>query len=536
MGQGTMSPVLTPEHRRELEEGSGIASEVITSRGYRSVRTLQEFRELGLEGLPSRVPGLLIPIVGVGREAAQYQFKPDHPRTNDGGKVIKYESPSKRRVGLDLHAFRLNPEWAEAIDVPLWITEGVKKVDCGLSRGLCVVGVQGVWNWQKGRVASPEWGTFRLEGREVRIVFDSDAATNRQVRQAEESMAEFLREQGARVKIIRLPCGTNGKVGLDDYFVQGGSVQGLEDFAVGVEDASRVSLVRLCELQIRTDFDWLVDGLIPAGDLTVISAKPKVGKSTLARAMCGAVSLGSEFLGRSCKQGAVAYLAYEDQVAAIRSHFESLHAPDVLALPDPGQKCEATWLSSQIERHQLRLVVIDTLFRGIAIRDGNDYAGVVRALDPIQNLARETGCGIVVTHHDRKGDGSDAGDSTLGSQGIFGTASTLISLQRDSASNRRTIRSVQRYGTDIEPTELIFDGSYPRLGRSRAESQVQDDMSALIAFVQENPDSGREDLLAANVVAKSRLTKVIDAAIGEGLIIKTMSSARGNPYTLRVPA
>jgi hypothetical protein len=95
---------------------------------------------------------------------------------------------------------------------------------------------------------------------------------------------------------------------------------------------------------------------------------------------------------------------------------------------------------------------------------------------------------------------------------------------------------VQRYGTDIEPTELIFDGSYPRLGRSRAESQVQDDMSALIAFVQENPDSGREDLLAANVVAKARLSKVIEAAVSEGLILKNTSTARGNPYTLRVPA
>jgi hypothetical protein len=529
-----MNRVLTPDHLQELEGGSGISAEVIASRGYRSVTDLKAYSDLGLSGLPRLAPGLLIPLIGFGKDAAPYQYKPDQPRQRDDGKAIKYESPAGFRVGLDLHAFKRNPSWADAIDVPLWITEGAKKVDSGLSRGLCVIGVQGVWLWQKGKVASAEWGSFRLTGREVRIVFDSDAASNPQVRQAEEALGRFLADQGAKVKIVRLPGGANGKVGLDDYFVNGGTVEGLESLAVQLHEASRISLVRLSELRIPAEFDWLVDGLIPAGDLTVISAKPKVGKSTLARAMCGAVAIGAEFLGRTCKKGNAAYLAYEDQIAAIRTHFEELDATGVLALPDSGQKCEQDWLASQIQSHRLRLVVIDTLFRGISIRDGNDYAGVVKALDPIQNLARDTGCAIVVTHHDRKGDGTDAGDSTLGSQGIFGTASTLISLQRDPTSNRRTIRSVQRYGTDLEPTELIFDGSYPRLGRSRAESQVQDDMASLIAYVQEHPGCNREDILAANVVAKSRLTRVIDAAVAEGLIEKTMSNARGNPYTLRM--
>ena len=54
--------------------------------------------------------------------------------------------------------------------VPLWITEGSKKIDCLVSHGCCGVGVIGVWNWRGsnvkgGKVALADWELIALNDR-----------------------------------------------------------------------------------------------------------------------------------------------------------------------------------------------------------------------------------------------------------------------------------------------------------------------------------------------------------------------------------
>ena len=44
--------------------------------------------------------------------------------------------------------------------------------------------------------------------------------------------------------------------------------------------------------------DWLVDGLLPIGGLSLLVAKPKAGRSTLARNLVLAVAQGQDFLGK----------------------------------------------------------------------------------------------------------------------------------------------------------------------------------------------------------------------------------------------
>ena len=109
---------------------------------------------------------------------ATYQYRPDLPRISKDGKAVKYETPSGTRMVLDVHPFareRLgNPV------VPLFITEGIKKGDALVSRGLCAVTLLGVWSWRGtnehgGKIALYEWDYVALNnGRRVYIVFDSD--------------------------------------------------------------------------------------------------------------------------------------------------------------------------------------------------------------------------------------------------------------------------------------------------------------------------------------------------------------------------
>ena len=100
-----------------------------------------------------------------------YQIRPDSPRIREG-KVIKYEMPAGSRMALDVHPFGL-PKLADPT-VPLWVTEGIKKGDCLVSRGCCAIALLGVWNWRGtndygGKTALADWEFIALHGRQVYI-------------------------------------------------------------------------------------------------------------------------------------------------------------------------------------------------------------------------------------------------------------------------------------------------------------------------------------------------------------------------------
>jgi hypothetical protein len=219
-----------PHHRQQLVKESGIAPQVILDRGYRTVKTKTELKRLGFSKRQQLAPALVIPMYGPTGELATHQIRPDSPREDRDGKVIKYETPANSRVYLDVH-----PSQSERIKdstIALWITEGVKKADCVVSHGQCAVALQGVWCWQKGGVPLPEWEDVKLHGRMVYVVFDSDVMTKSAVQAALKKLVAFLVGRGAKVRIVYLPDGEGGKKqGVDDYLVAGGTVKELKTLA-----------------------------------------------------------------------------------------------------------------------------------------------------------------------------------------------------------------------------------------------------------------------------------------------------------------
>ncbi len=167
---------LSDNHRRMLTEESGIAPEVIEVRGYRTVHKKAELKRLGFSEAQCGVPGLLIPIRSPAGEIVLYQYRPDAPRIKDG-KPVKYETPSGSRMALDVHPFARGMLGDPS--VPLFVTEGIKKGDALVSRGLCALALIGVWNWRGtnergGKTILADWDYVALNGRRVYIVFDSD--------------------------------------------------------------------------------------------------------------------------------------------------------------------------------------------------------------------------------------------------------------------------------------------------------------------------------------------------------------------------
>jgi hypothetical protein len=186
---------LADHHKKMLIDESGIAPDVAGARGYRTIEKKVELKTLGFADRQCNPPGLLIPIYSPTGEIVNYQLRPDEPRIDKNGKSVKYETPSGSRMVLDVHPFareRLgNPV------VPLFVTEGIKKGDALVSRGLCTVTLLGVWSWRGrngdgGLTALAEWDYVALNDREVYIVFDSDVMLKPQVHKAMVRLIAFL--------------------------------------------------------------------------------------------------------------------------------------------------------------------------------------------------------------------------------------------------------------------------------------------------------------------------------------------------------
>lgn len=198
---------LAGRHRHELEIGSAILPEIIEESGYYTAKTPQDLPDAFAHY--QRRPGLVIPIRDTTGPVMAWQLKADEPRPDKHGKPIKYDTAVGGRQCIDVPP-RSSPYLANPT-VPLWVTEGRKKVDAGLSHGIrCIVGLQGVYGWRGtnaygGTCALPDWEDIALNGREVVLAFDSDVMVKASVRDALERLGAFLKQRRATVRYLLLP-------------------------------------------------------------------------------------------------------------------------------------------------------------------------------------------------------------------------------------------------------------------------------------------------------------------------------------------
>jgi len=240
---------LSDAHQKMLFGESGIDPAVETERG---TFTAQRGKDVPQEHgwLPTK-PALVFPVHTLDG-GVFCRLRLDNP-----GRYPKYMQPKGHPNRLDVHP-RQHERIRHAGDMR-YITEGEKKVGAGVSHGLLMVGLSGVWNGQKDNELIPDWSLLPLEGERYSITFDSDIASNPNVQMAADRQARLLQEQGAEVFITVLPPAPDGgKQGLDDFFGNGGTVQEIELLTMPYDEAlvERVRLTRDQKLRAAIEALW----------------------------------------------------------------------------------------------------------------------------------------------------------------------------------------------------------------------------------------------------------------------------------------
>lgn len=287
--------------------------------------------------------------------------------------------------------------------------------------------------------------------------------------------------------------------------------------------------------------DWLVDDVILAGGLSMISAKPKVGKSVLATALLSSVGLGLNFIGRQTRKAACLYLSI-DQARAItqvrfRTMFEhSTELPDLYVETSVSENVQdrLNWLRDQVTRLNLSLVVIDTLavflphlFGSGKMSDGG-YTSGLDSMNELRKISADTGAHVCVVHHDKKGE-SEYGEGILGSTSLLGAIDTHINLGRD--VNGRHISIMHRHGGDLDKTYYALDEyGHPVIAGNAADLKAEKLSSEIVEFLANHPESTTEDIKRGVTGSDGMVLNALKQLIRIDKVTQTGTGRKGDPY------
>lgn len=290
----------------------------------------------------------------------------------------------------------------------------------------------------------------------------------------------------------------------------------------------------LSEPEEQVAYVW--DRTLPAGGVSICAAKPKVGKSTLARNLAVAVTRGEPFFGRATAKGKVIYLCLEEKRAEVAGHFRRMGAQDEGILIHTGRAPDDALaaLRDAIAEVDPALVIVDPLSRFVRVRDFNDYAEMARGMEPLIDLARATGCHIHSVHHCGKGE-REGGDALLGSTALFGAVDTLLLMRR--REQARTLHTVQRYGEDLPETVAYLDAETGIVTAAGDLVTLQIDERKRAVLEAIGDESLTEADIKERIGGNQTLTaKALRTLYDGGELRRSGAGKKGDPYFYFKPA
>lgn len=292
------------------------------------------------------------------------------------------------------------------------------------------------------------------------------------------------------------------------------------------------TFITLADLYLRPDpaYNFVVDDLLPVSGSSILVAKPKVGKSTLAQQLARSVAAGTPFLDRGCAQGTVLYMAFEEKDSEVKTSFKAAGAPAempvVFHFGDVPED-RMTALRAAIEIYSPALIVLDTLAYWMGVVDFNDYSQVGAAMRPLHLLARATQTHIMTVHHAGKGGGGI--DSPLGSTALTGNVDTVVWLQ--DTDGGRLIETRQRYGPQMPKTVLAFERKTRTLAMTGTVSEAhQHALKEKIVEILLGRCMTETDLRDTLRADKAHMLIALNELVAAKRIVRSGRGARNSPY------
>jgi RecA/RadA recombinase len=252
----------------------------------------------------------------------------------------------------------------------------------------------------------------------------------------------------------------------------------------------KFKLFSVAEMLKLSEPKWLIDKIFPVGSLVGLFGKSGDGKSFVALDWALSVAQGTEWLGRSVRQGAVVYVAAEGgrsiakRIAAWMKHHAVRKVSDAFFLLEGVQvrsQEDVDLLVTQMSKRSCEpaLIVIDTLARCFGDGDENSTKEMNQFVNGLASLQQQTQAAVMVVHHS----GLASQERERGSTALRGAADVMIRVSKK--KNLITVENnKQKDDEQFEPVKMqlqqvvIAGGSrtscvlVPQKGNARVEDDV----------------------------------------------------------------
>jgi AAA domain len=291
---------------------------------------------------------------------------------------------------------------------------------------------------------------------------------------------------------------------------------------------------------------FLVPGLIPAEGVTVISSKPKVGKSWLLLDLAISATMDRSTLGElKVAQGYVLHLALEDSDRRLQNRGTKLlptftgEWPESLRyftkwrrVDEGGLDDTREWVEETRQKgHRISFVSIDVLqmIRPRRTRAGQTaYERDYEAIEGLRQLANELHVAILISTHNRKGGSDDLLDLVSGTLGLSGAADTIIVIERQGHGFVFDVR-----GRDIEGDTLAAEFNkntcrWALLGDAAVMRMSRERQAILTALEDAEPEPlGPSAISTASGVKADSVRHLLRKLETDGLVRKDQKAGYG---------
>ncbi len=206
--------------------------------------------------------------------------------------------------------------------------------------------------------------------------------------------------------------------------------------ATGNGSAPPPEIEDVCASSVETKpVEWLWEGRIPIGKLTMFDGDPDLGKSVVTMDIATRVSTGRPFPdGKPCEAGNVLIVNVEDGmddtiVPRLKAHGANLERIFLFqGIPDGrgGTRLvefpeDTALVERKVIQRKAALVILDPIMAMLG-GDANKDQDARKALAPIRDMAERTGVAVVAVRHLNKSVGLKAIQRGGGNMGLIGVA------------------------------------------------------------------------------------------------------------------
>ena len=233
-----------------------------------------------------------------------------------------------------------------------------------------------------------------------------------------------------------------------------------EPEAVAADPSCSVADVINAEIEAEP---WVLDGLLGVGQLSILTAQPGRGKTTVAWHLVRAAVKGGTFLERDIQKGGVCFMSMEEGVDSVQGAYERLEIEKTdqirVLFGDAVRADPIGYLTRHIEMHRPSLIIVDTMVQLLQIENLSDYSQTSPMMGQLLDLCRKQRPDgtprphIMLLHHAGKSEGA----VFLGSTAIQAAVDIHLHLERQGGGSDARILTAekQRAGQDIFPSTVL---------------------------------------------------------------------------------